>query len=86
MSRKGSQYKPLKISAMTFTAVQSKTTKLSTQVQEILSKNGYSHLFNFQDYNFFKSQCKTEFNQALKIAQLFVEYHGAESDYQEYIF
>lgn len=69
---------------MTFTAVENKTTKTSQQVQEILFKNGYSYLFNWNDYNYFKDQCKNEFNKALKIAQLFVEYHETPSDYAEY--
>lgn len=69
---------------MTFTAVTSKTTKTSQQVQEILFKNGYSHLFSWNDYKYFKKQCKNEFNRALKIAQMFVEYHETSSDYTDY--
>lgn len=71
---------------MTFTAVQSKGTKTSVQVREILTKNGYSHLFNYNDYKYFKTQCKNEFNKALAIAQKFVEYNEVSSDFQEYIF
>lgn len=71
---------------MTFTAVQSKGTKTSVQVREILTKNGYSHLFNYNDYKYFKTQCKNEFNRALAIAQKFVEYNEVSSDFQEYIF
>lgn len=71
---------------MTFSAVQSKGTKTSLQVQEILSKNGYSHLFNYNDYKYFKSQCKNEFNKSLAIAQKFIEYNGCQSDYEEYIY
>lgn len=71
---------------MTFTAVHSKCTKTSVQVKEILSKNGYSHLFNFNDYHFFKKQCKNEFSQALAIAQKFIEYYDCQSDYEEYIY
>lgn len=69
---------------MTFTAVENKTTKTSLQVQEILSKNGYSHLFNWNDYKYFKSQCKRTFNKPLEIAKMFVEYHDVPSDYTEY--
>lgn len=71
---------------MTFTAVQDKSTKTSVQVKEILTKNGYSHLFNFNDYKYFKSQCKNEFNKAVAIAQKFIEYYDIPSDYEEYIF
>lgn len=69
---------------MTFTAVQDKASKTSEQVKEILFKNGYSHLFNWYDYEYFKTQCKNEFNKALKISQMFIEYHGTPSDYAEY--
>lgn len=69
---------------MTFTAVVNKTTKTSQQVQEILSKNGYSHLFNWNDYKYFKSQSKAKFNKPLEIAKMFVDYHETPSDYAEY--
>jgi len=71
---------------MTFTAVQSKSTKTSVQVKEILSKNGYSHLFNYNDYKYFKSQCKAEFNKAVAIAEKFIEYYDSASDYDQYIY
>lgn len=71
---------------MTFTAVQDKCTKTSVQVKEILAKNGYSHLFNYNDYKYFKKQCKSEFNQALAIAKKIIEYYGTESDFEEYIY
>jgi len=71
---------------MTFTAVQDKCTKTSVQVKEILTKNGYSHLFNYNDYKYFKKQSKNEFNKALAIAQKFIDYNDIPSDYQEYIF
>lgn len=71
---------------MTFTAVQDKSTKTSVQVKEILSKNGYSHLFNYNDYKYFKSQCTNEFNKAITIAQKFIEYNECASDFEEYIY
>lgn len=71
---------------MTFTAVQDKCTKTSEQVKAILTKNGYSHLFNYNDYKYFKKQCKNEFNRALAIAHKFIEYNDIPGDYQEYIF
>jgi len=69
---------------MTFTVVTDKCTKTSEQVKEILFKNGYSHLFNWNDYKYFKKQCKDEFNPALAIAQMFIDYHGEPGDYADY--
>lgn len=71
---------------MTFTAIQYKSTKLSDQVQEILNKNGYSTVFNEPEFKLYKKLTKNEFNQALAIAQMFVENSGIMSDFQEYIF
>lgn len=71
---------------MTFTAIQYKSTKLSDQVQEILNKNGYSTVFNETEFKLYKKLTKNEFNQALAIAQMFVENSGIMSDFQEYIF
>jgi len=71
---------------MTFTAIQYKSTKLSDQVQEILNKNGYSTIFNEEEFKLYKKITKNEFNQALTIAQMFVENSGVLSDFEEYIF
>lgn len=71
---------------MTFTAIQYKSTKLSDQVQEILNKNGYSTVFNETEFKLYKKLSEDEFNQALAIAQMFVENSGIMSDFQEYIF
>lgn len=63
-----------------------KNTKLSEQVKKILSEKGFSFLFNFQDYKFFKHQAKDDFNPALKIADLFISDSNQESDFNQYIF
>lgn len=59
---------------------------LSYQVRQILSQKGYSFLFNWSDYAYFKSQCKNAFNKANAIAELFISETQAESDFNEYTF
>ena len=63
-----------------------KNTKLSEQVKKILTEKGFSFLFNFQDYKFFKQKAKGDFNPALKIADLFIQDSNQESDFNQYIF
>lgn len=60
--------------------------KISDQVKEILSEKGFSFLFNYNDYSFFKSQCKNAFNKAQAIAEKFIEDTNAKSDFNEYTF
>ena len=67
----------------------SKTTSfnLSEQVKAILQKKGYSSIFNYGDYKFFKSQCKRAFNKAQAIAQKFIEEANPENnDFKQYLF
>ncbi len=60
---------------------------LSTQVQKILHTKGYSRLFNFTDFQYYKKQVKDQFNKAEVIAELFIQENENElSDFQEYIF
>ncbi len=60
---------------------------LSEQVKRILQKQGFSSLFNYQDYQFFKEKCKTAFNKAQAIAELFTaEAEPQKNDFNEYIF
>lgn len=60
---------------------------LSEQVKRILRKQGFSSLFNYGDYKFFKEQCKTAFNKAQAIAEKFqAEAEPQQNDFQEYIF
>jgi predicted nucleic-acid-binding Zn-ribbon protein len=53
--------------------MKSKTTsfKTSDQVEAILQEKGLSKVFNYQDYDYFKKQCKKAFNHAQAIAELF---------------
>jgi hypothetical protein len=61
--------------------------KLSEQVKETLHAKGYSSLFNFQDYKYYKAQVKKAFNKAQAIAELFIQDNNTnESDYHGYIF
>lgn len=64
-----------------------KSFKLSEQVKAILHKKGYSFLFNYQDYKYYKEQVKTAFNKAYTIADLFIQDNQPQkSDYHGYIF
>ena len=66
--------------------IEDKNTKLSEQVKKILTEKGFSFLFNFQDYKYFKQKAKGDFNPALKIADLFMNETDQESDFNQYIF
>jgi hypothetical protein len=66
--------------------IDDKNTKLSEQVKKILTEKGFSFLFNFQDYKYFKQKAKGDFNPALKIADLFMNETDQESDFNQYIF
>jgi hypothetical protein len=64
-----------------------KSTKLSDQVNYILHEKGFSFLFNWSDYQYFKEQAKTAFNKAFEIADLFIQNNeGQNSDFSEYVF
>jgi hypothetical protein len=63
-----------------------KNTKLSEQVKKILTEKGFSFLFNFQDYKYFKQKAKGDFNPALKIADLFISDTNQKSDFNQYVF
>jgi hypothetical protein len=61
--------------------------KLSTQVKSLLHEKGFSFLFNFQDYKYYKAQAKNAFNKVQAITELFIEENvQSKSDYNEYIF
>jgi len=68
--------------------IQSKNTsfKLSNQVKTILHEKGFSFLFNYQEYERYKRQCKNAFNKAYSIADKFLSNAEAKSDYSQYIF
>jgi hypothetical protein len=60
---------------------------LSEQVKATLHEKGYSFLFNYSDYKYYKSQVKKAFNKAQAIAELFImENQTEESDFSEYVF
>ncbi len=61
--------------------------KLSTQVKNILHEKGFSFLFNYNDYKYFKSQVSNAFNKAIAIAEMFIEYNGDNNnDFNDYVF
>ena len=61
--------------------------KLSDQVKETLHAKGFSFLFNYNDYKYYKSQVKKAFNKAQAIADLFIQENNTnESDFSEYVF
>ncbi|MNR19826.1 hypothetical protein D3C85_1366390 [compost metagenome] len=61
--------------------------KLSEQVKATLHAKGYSFLFNYQDYKYYKAQVKKAFNKAQAIAELFIQDNNTiENDFSEYVF
>ncbi|MFA9191145.1 hypothetical protein AAGV28_07150 [Flavobacterium sp. FZUC8N2.13] len=61
--------------------------KLSEQVKATLHEKGYSFLFNYEDYKYYKAQAKKTFNKAYTIAELFIQENANQkSDYNGYIF
>lgn len=73
----------------TITSISHKNTplKLSEQVKNILHEKGFSSLFNYSDYSYFKAKAKQAFNKSQTIAELFIsENNPTDSDYSEYIF
>jgi len=64
----------------------SNTNLLSYQVRQELSQRGYSFLFNWSDYTYYRSLAKDAFNRAVAIAELFIQDTNTESDFNEYIF
>lgn len=61
--------------------------KLSEQVKATLHEKGFSFLFNYEDYKYYKAQAKKAFNKAQAIAELFIQDNNTnESDFSEYVF
>lgn len=74
---------------MTPTTFKAKNTSknLSQQVQEILNEKGFSFLFNWSDYTYYKAHVKNAFNKAQAIAEKFIEENQeAQSDFNQYVF
>jgi len=61
-----------------------KYNNLSTQVKEILLNQGFSFLFNWNDFKHFKKQTKNCINQAFEIASLFISESCQPSDFSDY--
>jgi hypothetical protein len=61
--------------------------KRSEQVKATLHEKGFSFLFNYDDYKYYKAQAKKAFNKAQAIAELFIQDNNTnESDFSEYVF
>lgn len=60
--------------------------KLSEQVKSILNEKGFSFLFNYSDYTYYKAQAKKAFNKAQEIAEQFIQDNNVKSDFDEYVF
>lgn len=59
---------------------------LSYKVRQELTEKGYSFLWNWDDYYYYKSLCKNAFNKAFDITQKFISESNASSDFNEYLF
>jgi hypothetical protein len=60
--------------------------KLSEQVKATLHEKGFSFLFNYDDFKYYKAQAKQAFNKAQAITELFIQDNQTESDFSEYVF
>lgn len=61
--------------------------KLSEQVKAILQDKGLSKIFNYSDYEYYKTKVKTAFNKAQAIAEHFIQDNNyTPSDYHDYIY
>ena len=66
-----------------------KIQKTSDKVYEELKKQGFSKLFNWVDYHFFKKQTANEKesnDHATAIVNLFLYYNSETSDFADYEF
>lgn len=72
---------------ITFIRHKNTAFNLSEQVKRILHEKGFSFLFNYSDYFYFKSITKKEFNKPQAIANLFIQENQTEvSDFNSYVF
>ena len=61
--------------------------RLSDQVISILHSKGFSAVFNYPDYEYFKRQCKSAYDKAHAIAELFIQDNAdAQNDFNDYVF
>ena len=64
-----------------------KLQKLSDKVYQILCEKGFSKLFSWDDYRYFKKETVGQPKQAEKIAELFIFWNSHEiSDFADYEF
>lgn len=68
------------------TIIDHKDIKLSTKVQQALYYKGYSQIFNWEDYRYYKEMTKDKIFRAEAIADLFIKESCELSDYAEYEF
>lgn len=72
---------------MTHISHKNNANKLSEQVKNILQEKGFSAVFNYNDFLYFKKQVKNAFNKANAIAELFIEENiNINSDFNDYIY
>ncbi len=68
------------------TTIEYKYIKLSSKVQEILFKMGYSRIFNWIEYEEYKKLTENAIFRAQAIADLFISNTCELSDYADYEF
>ncbi|MGV8914398.1 MAG: hypothetical protein ACOH1X_03005 [Kaistella sp.] len=69
------------------TTESTKIQKLSDKVYQILEEQGFTKLFNWEDYRFFKRESKDKPNPAQWIAEQFINWNTHElSDFADYEF
>lgn len=66
------------------TIIDHKNTNLSTKVQETLFVKGYSQIFNWEEYFYYKNQTADKIFRAEAIAELFIQNTSEISDYADY--
>ena len=69
----------------TFNTNKITSNKLSDQVKQLLHEKGFSFLFNWSDYAYYKAQVKKAFNKSQAIAELFIQDNNQKSDFNEYV-
>lgn len=69
------------------TATATKIQNLSDAVYQILAERGFSKLFNFEDYGYFKKESERHPNRAAYIVEQFIFWNShEESDFADYEF
>jgi len=63
-----------------------KIQKLSDKVYQELNSKGFSKLFNWEAYHYFKKMTAQKFNQVEAIVEMFIFYSCDLSDFADYEF